>query len=144
MKIADGLYENINDPKNYINANYIKVRKNWIKKKNPFDGIEVDFIASQGPTIPSFSNFWRMIISHNVKNIVMVTNIEDNGRIKCNVYFPDPVHSQEVLEIDEFITVKVVSIDKSNRFFEVRRFEVEDKRTNTKRIVNHFWVNFTK
>lgn len=81
-----------------------------------------------------------MVISHNVSNIVMVTKIEVGGRIKCNVYFPDPVHSKETFQVNDDVSVKLIGVDKSNKFFEVRRFEISDRRSGEKRILNHFWV----
>lgn len=73
----------------------------------------------------------------------MITKIEDNGKNKCEVYFPDPNLSEEVMQIDDDITVRYLDIDDNNHFYQVRSIEVESKRLKVKRIVNHFWVNFT-
>ncbi|KAJ8040910.1 Receptor-type tyrosine-protein phosphatase T [Holothuria leucospilota] len=64
----------------YYNANYIKNIES-----------EVAFIASQGPNKASVGDFWRMLWKENVCNIVMLTNLIEDGKDRCIQYWPPTV-----------------------------------------------------
>ena len=46
------------------------------------------FIASQGPKENTLEDLWRMIFEQNIVNIVMVTNLKEGDKQKCEAYFP--------------------------------------------------------
>ncbi|CAB4015126.1 receptor-type tyrosine- phosphatase delta isoform X4 [Paramuricea clavata] len=61
----------------YINASYI-------------DGIkENSYIASQGPTINTLNDMWRMVWEQSSYSIVMVTSLVELFKPKCEKYWPD-------------------------------------------------------
>lgn len=68
VKISD-------EPKFYFNANWV------------LDG---SVIASQGPLQHEHDDFWKMILAHDIKTVVMLTDLRERGFEKCTNYWkPD-------------------------------------------------------
>ncbi|XP_068677575.1 receptor-type tyrosine-protein phosphatase delta-like isoform X2 [Montipora foliosa] len=95
----------------YMNANFLD---GYNKKKA--------YIATQGPLPETVDDFWRMVWEQNTKTIVMVTNLEERGRIKCFQYWPSEggeaygdiqVQLTETVELSDF-TVRKFCMKKSN------------------------------
>ncbi|XP_073844444.1 protein tyrosine phosphatase 52F isoform X2 [Musca autumnalis] len=65
------------DGSDYINASFID---GYRRRK--------EYIATQGPKPESTTDFWRMVLQHNVRVIVMVTQFREGDVIKCHEYYP--------------------------------------------------------
>ncbi|CAL1544882.1 unnamed protein product, partial [Lymnaea stagnalis] len=62
----------------YINASYSKGYND-----------EEKFIASQGPNKIILNDFVRMLSEQKVEKVVMLTNLTEEGKSKCDPYWPD-------------------------------------------------------
>ncbi|XP_059191632.1 tyrosine-protein phosphatase non-receptor type 5 [Centropristis striata] len=72
----------------YINANYLK----------GYGGEECAYIATQGPTVNTVGDFWRMVWQERTPIIVMITNLEEKNE-KCAEYWPEDTVTHEGIEI---------------------------------------------
>ncbi|XP_064476322.1 tyrosine-protein phosphatase 69D-like isoform X2 [Ornithodoros turicata] len=116
----------------YINANFVE----------GFGGKKT-FICAQGPLDRTVMDFWRMIWEHKVSVIVMLTGVEENGKVKCAQYWSD----EGSKEIEKGFVIAVITTKKYSDYV-VRRFQVEhikDGVTEEREILQfHFtmWKDF--
>jgi|TARA_B110000285_G_C14991997_1_gene546830 protein tyrosine phosphatase len=85
VKLARGQTSSYVDS-DYINACYVNS-----PIENPDGTIYGDkkIIASQGPLPQTTDHFWQMILENNVTMIVSTCKTSENGRTKCNKFWPD-------------------------------------------------------
>ncbi|CAN8004149.1 unnamed protein product, partial [Ixodes hexagonus] len=62
----------------YINANYVPGYKCSRK-----------YIATQGPKSSTVADFWRMVWEEGCCKVVMLTNLKEQEKTKCEKYWPD-------------------------------------------------------
>ncbi|KAL4622708.1 tyrosine-protein phosphatase non-receptor type 5-like [Arapaima gigas] len=72
----------------YINANYIR----------GYGGEEKVYIATQGPTVNTVGDFWRMVWQERSPIIVTITNVKEKNE-KCTEYWPEDRVTHEGIEI---------------------------------------------
>ncbi|XP_067679825.1 receptor-type tyrosine-protein phosphatase alpha-like isoform X2 [Haliotis asinina] len=105
----------------YINASYID---GYSRPKA--------YIAAQAPNKKTLMDFWRMIWERNCTRIVMLTNLKELGRLKCEAYWSDTTD----LHVGDFIITVTDSSIRAN--WVVRELQVTDRQTNTSRCFYHF------
>ncbi|KAK0044239.1 tyrosine-protein phosphatase non-receptor type 13 [Biomphalaria pfeifferi] len=57
------------------------------------------YIVSQGPVPASVSDFWRMLWQEKINVVVMLTQLVENGKVKCHSYWPQS--KDDILDADE-------------------------------------------
>ncbi|XP_064476296.1 receptor-type tyrosine-protein phosphatase U-like [Ornithodoros turicata] len=72
----------------YINANYVAGYNN-----------DRRYIATQGPTLATVTDFWLMVWGSSTRKIVMLTNLKDQQEIKCVKYWPESVEQYGDIEV---------------------------------------------
>ncbi|ESP05460.1 hypothetical protein LOTGIDRAFT_102205 [Lottia gigantea] len=91
----------------YVNANYMD---GYSRKKA--------FIASQGPNKTMIRDFWRMVWQLKISKIVMLTNLVEACKRKCEQYWPE----EGSIKYGE-VTVKLVHTRKYTDYT-IRTFEI--------------------
>ncbi|XP_052119640.1 receptor-type tyrosine-protein phosphatase alpha-like [Frankliniella occidentalis] len=66
------------DIANYTNASYVA----------GYSG-STEYIASQGPKEGTTKDFWFMVYEQNVRLIIMLTKLVEDGKTKCHQYYPE-------------------------------------------------------
>ena len=74
VKLSSTAHEKLSD---YINASYIR---------GPYK--EKAYLATQGPKPETVYDFWRMVYFEQSPLIVMLTNLKEEGKVKCTQYWP--------------------------------------------------------
>ncbi|XP_041966844.1 receptor-type tyrosine-protein phosphatase beta-like [Alosa sapidissima] len=104
----------------YINANYI-----------PGANSRKEFIACQGPLPATVNDFWRMIWEKNIRSIVMLTRCNEQGRVKCEQYWPPESKSYNNIIVT---TTSEITLDD----WTLRDFDVKNVKTAETRSVRQF------
>ncbi|XP_048871237.1 receptor-type tyrosine-protein phosphatase H-like isoform X3 [Brienomyrus brachyistius] len=107
----------------YINANYMPGYGNNNRQ----------YIAAQGPLPNTVNDFWRMIWEQDVTGVVMVTNCNEGGKVKCEQYWPENSLPQTYGNLAVKVTSEHKDMDWTRREFNVRNMK-----TSEVRLVKHF------
>ncbi|XP_054721502.1 tyrosine-protein phosphatase 99A-like [Uloborus diversus] len=114
----------------YINANYI-------------DGYSEPnaYIGTQGPLPSTFDDYWRMIWEQKVFIIVMITNLVERGRRKCDMYWP-----KEGADVFGIIQVKLIQevelATYTIRTFVIRNSKVKKKTSAERTVYQYHYTNW--
>ncbi|KAK7102381.1 hypothetical protein V1264_020609 [Littorina saxatilis] len=113
----------------YINASYIS---GYNSPKQ--------FIAAQGPKVNTVGDLWRMIWQEKTTHIVMLTNIKEKGRDKCEQYWPEDEGSTETYGP---VTVATDHVERRNDFY-IRTFTVtRDESDETRTVTQYHYISWT-
>lgn len=104
----------------YINANFC----DGYHKPN-------HYIATQGPLPNTVGDFWRMVWEQKSRTIVMMTQLEERGRVKCVEYWPsrDSVtyHGIVIMACDveelAYYSIRTFKLQHNNEVREVKQFQ---------------------
>ncbi|KAL5486424.1 hypothetical protein EMCRGX_G018896 [Ephydatia muelleri] len=99
----------------YINASFID---GYHKPKA--------YIAAQGPLSYTLSHFLRMLIELRLTTIVMLTRCMEDGKIKCQQYWPK--EQEGTLSIDNFSVHLLTFVSYAE--YEVRKLIISDQSSN--------------
>ncbi|XP_071082474.1 receptor-type tyrosine-protein phosphatase alpha-like [Haliotis cracherodii] len=113
----------------YINANFIT---GYGDKKRAY-------IAAQGPNARSLADFWLMIWQQDVRCVVMLTNLRENNRRKCEKYWPDEGSRDSYGDVDVSCTHEDVT---STYVVRVLQAGHHTKTTETRRIVQYHFTTW--
>jgi len=112
---------------------------------------QLPYILTQGPKESTVDDFWRMAWENKVKNIVMLNKLYENGRKKCEQYWPERIglymNCHGGTNISYKVTLKEETYDENDRFV-VRQFELEknENSDSSSRTVTQFhyiaWPDF--
>ena len=111
----------INNGKGYINASPINIGE----KENYF-------ISTQGPKPETIEDFWTMVYENNSNVIVMLCNVMEGGRIKCENYWEKPQMKKFSVEIQN---------EEKSKMHTIRTLKLKIKEKNEERIINQ--IHFT-
>ena len=82
-----------------------------------------------------------MIWEQTITVIVMLCGIDEEGRVKCDIYFPDTTLSTRSMRIGNQFEVSLTNLDTSNQFYWVRKFKLKNLRTGEERSVLQYHVS---
>jgi len=116
-------------PNSYINASMIS---------GPVPEDNELFISTQGPLRITVQAFWNLILLKEVKLIIMLTNIEEDGRKKCDKYWPDNFETPFVFE--NFKVILECEEDILNSAVTQRIFCLHDEENDTKYSITQLHV----
>ncbi|KAI1295769.1 Receptor-type tyrosine-protein phosphatase T [Halotydeus destructor] len=116
----DGIVEDNCQSTDYINASFV-------------DGYKRDkrYIATQGPCSNTLTDFWRMVWQTDSRIVIMLSNLEEDGRNKCDKYWPEEMQTYGQYRVT--VIGKEVFAD-----YVVRKFYVEKGEFKREVIQYHF------
>ncbi|XP_076116654.1 receptor-type tyrosine-protein phosphatase alpha-like [Mytilus galloprovincialis] len=106
----------------YINASYV-------------DGFKKEkcYIASQGPLTKTINDHWRMIWQNNTRKIIMLTNLVEGTKRKCERYWPEGGKPMTCGNL-----VLTLQAEKERAAYTTREIELEDKTSEEKRSISQY------
>ncbi|GIY77065.1 receptor-type tyrosine-protein phosphatase T [Caerostris darwini] len=102
----------------YVHANFIDGYKDPHR-----------YIATQGPMVNTVTDFWYMAWQEKVSKIIMIANVIETGKCKCEKYWTDNTSSfgeiKLILENEELFAdfvIRTFTISKGHKSKEIKQF----------------------
>lgn len=111
----------------YINANYITGPKSQRQY----------YIATQAPTDKTTPDFWTMVWQQGCGAIVMLTQLVEDGQVKCTNYWPELVGKSAAQRHGDFL-VELKQKDVHQEYI-ASKLEINNLREIETREIDHFW-----
>ncbi|GFU26415.1 tyrosine-protein phosphatase 99A [Nephila pilipes] len=114
----------------YINANYI-------------DGYNkpAAYVGTQGPLPSTFDDYWRMIWEQRVYIIVMITNLVERGRRKCDMYWPkEGTETYGIIQVR--LVEELVMATYTVRTFAIRNTKMKKKLMCERNVYQYHYTNW--
>uniref|UniRef100_A0AC34PY01 Protein tyrosine phosphatase n=1 Tax=Panagrolaimus sp. JU765 TaxID=591449 RepID=A0AC34PY01_9BILA len=108
------------------------IHANWVRG----DPLINSFICTQGPMMDTVKDFWKMVSQEHVGNIIMLCDTVEQGKDKCQQYWP-----REEGCIVEWpgIQVKNVKVDNSDTTAVVSTLELVIDKKEKMVLKHHHW-----
>ncbi|CAG2193358.1 Tyrosine-protein phosphatase corkscrew,Tyrosine-protein phosphatase non-receptor type 7,Receptor-type tyrosine-protein phosphatase alpha,Receptor-type tyrosine-protein phosphatase eta [Mytilus edulis] len=103
-----------------------------INEKRKDHGFEKEY--GVGPKRNTVRDFWHMIWQENVGKIVMVTQLEEEGKKKCDQYWPQTTNKP--LIVGNFVLT--MEVEKEHSVYMYRLINVKHKLEKHERRIHHF------
>lgn len=141
VKLENGVNLKKKPDGDYINACYIN-SPFIVENQGEITG-DTKIIASQGPLPETTDHFWQMIVENNVTMIVSTCKLEEQGRAKCNQFWPKKTEAQFNVSQDdknpEYIKVNLLDTIQESSFLNRREMQVAKADGSTQRVTQiHF------
>eukprot|EP00040_Diaphanoeca_grandis_P026920 m.151845 g.151845 ORF g.151845 m.151845 type:complete len:508 (-) comp30783_c2_seq2:2617-4140(-) len=110
----------------YINANFVR----------GYGGDAKRYICTQGPTSHTCDAMWKMVWENDVRSVVMITGLVENGKNKCEKYWPESKTAPM-----KFGPISVQCHDVETRIgYDVTTLKIR-RHFDPVRLVKHFWFH---
>ncbi|KAK6025090.1 Protein-tyrosine phosphatase, partial [Ostertagia ostertagi] len=126
----------------YINANWVSS----VEKPKKFICTQVDRRTKeghghiQGPMDKTIDDFWRMIWQEKCRSIVMLCNIMECGKQKCEQYWP--LSAETPMKLPSGLTVKFVSTDAIENSVDLTKIDMCDSSGQEHSLEHFHWKDW--
>ena len=110
-------YVKISSPHKEINASWIHF---------PFEN---SFISAQAPLLNTIDDFWTMCFDYNINIVIMLCNLEENGKEKCAEYWENKkrdIYDSTAVPLESNFDIKYTT-EQINDDIKIRNINIIDK-----------------
>lgn len=123
----------------YVHANYVPIKGLFFIYKNrvKFDILgEKKFICTQGPTANTVDDFWRLVWQEKAKAIVMLCGVTEQGKPKCEQYWPDKLN--DTTSVNSGLKITNTEISEAEKTLTISKLEIKFE-SETQTVMHYLW-----